>query len=155
MAIQRLIALARNPLARIPLACIVLSLTGQAWARGPLLLPENTPPNNLATLDADALRGKATRGDAAAAADLGALYAHGWKLRRDPAEAMRWLTRAVTLKNKQGRRELGLLLLRGDGVARDPERAVALLQEAAEAGDAMAAAGLGVAYADGDGTPRS
>ena len=115
-----------------------------AWARGPLLLPDSPAPN-LATLDTDALRAKAIKGDIAAAADLGTLYAHGWKLRRDPAEAIRWLTRAATLKNKPARRELGLLLLRGDGVARDPEQAVGLLTSAADSGDMVAAAALGAA----------
>ena len=84
-----------------------------------------------------------------------ALYAHGWKVPRDPVEAMHWLTQAATLKNRTGQRELGLLLLRGDGVARDPDRAVALLKQAAEAGDAVAAAALGVACASGDGVPQS
>src|SRR5664279_1631237 len=62
---------------RDALFCCLVVLTSPAWARGPLLLPESPPPN-LATLDTDALRTKATKGDAAAAADLGAVYAHGW-----------------------------------------------------------------------------
>src|ERR1700677_1374222 len=122
-------------------SCIVLSVTGQARARGPLLLPESTPPN-LTSIDPDALRDRATRGEAKAAADLGSLYAHGWKLPRDPVEAMRWLMRAADSKNRLAERELGLLLLRGDGVASDPERAVALLKLAAAAGDTTAATAL-------------
>jgi len=128
------------------LVCFALASSDPAWARGPLLLPDSPPPN-LATLDTDALRNRATRGDPAAEADLGAAYAHGWKVRRDPAEAMRWLLRAASAKNRTGRRELGLLLLRGDGAARDPDQAVTLLSAAAEAGDMVAAAALGAAFA--------
>src|SRR5271165_6640603 len=66
--------------------CLALLMTVPAWTRGPLLVSDSPPPPNIATLDIDGLRARATKGDAAAAADLGALYAHGWKLRRDPAE---------------------------------------------------------------------
>src|ERR1700677_832567 len=101
-------------------SCIVLSVTGQARARGPLLLPESTPPN-LTSIDPDALRDRATRGEAKAAADLGSLYAHGWKLPRDPVEAMRWLMRAADSKNRLAGGGLGLLLSPGGGGASDPE----------------------------------
>jgi hypothetical protein len=126
------------------LCSVLIFLTSQTLASGPLLLPETIPPN-LATIDPDALRTRASRGDGAAAADLGTLYAHGWKVPRDPAEAIRWLTRAISQKNKSAERELGLMLLRGDGVARDPERGVTLLQSAASGGDVTAEAAIGAA----------
>ena len=110
----------RSAIARFCIAtsCVALVLAGPARARGPLLLPDTSPPANVATLDIDGLRNKATHGDAGAAADLGAAYAHGWKVRRDPAEGLRWLTRSVSAKNRTGRRELGLMLWRGIRIAR-------------------------------------
>src|ERR1700735_1701362 len=145
---------AQTMLRLIAVTCLLSACVAPAWANGPLLLPDTTPPNP-AALDIDGVRAKATKGDAAAAADLGAAYAHGWKVRRDTAEGVRWLTRAVTAKNRSARREMGLLLLRGDGVARDPERAVAMLTAAADGGDPIAAAALGAAFANGDGVPQS
>ena len=133
---------------------LFLALIGVSEARGPLFLPDSPQPN-LATIDIEALRKKAAANDAPAMADLGLAYAHGWKARRDPAEAVRWLNRAVAARNRLGRRELGLLLLRGEGVARDPERGVELLRLAAEAGDMTAAAALGAAHGNGEGTPRN
>ena len=100
----------------IACSCIALSLAGPAWARGPLLLPDSTPPN-LATIDPDSLRARATHGEAAAAADLGTLYAHGWKLRRDPAEAMRWLMHAADAEEQARPAGAWPVAAAGDGVA--------------------------------------
>ena len=42
------------------LICFLTVSTSPVWARGPLLLPDSPPPN-LATLDTEALRAKATK----------------------------------------------------------------------------------------------
>src|ERR1700761_5583712 len=97
---------------------------------------------------------KALDGDAASAAELGKIYAHGSGAPHDVAEAMRWLTRAADLGSNEARRELGLLLVRGDGTQKDADHAAMLLRQAAEAGDPKAQAALGVMYAYGDGVPQ-
>ncbi len=77
-------------------------------------------------------------GNARAQAEVGACFAAGLGVTRDPALALKWLTLAAEAGDPAGRRHLAHAYFRGDGVPENPARAAGLYRQAADAGDAEA-----------------
>src|SRR6476469_5956417 len=79
----------------------VLLATPLLIAAAPVRTPAPAPDARAyeaASQQFDDIYHRAMAGEADAQAELGRAYAHGWVVRRDINEAMRWLTKAV----KQG-----------------------------------------------------
>ncbi len=107
------------------------------------------PDDGMARAEAAARRGDhagalalwgplAHAGNPRAQARVGACFAAGLGVARDPGLAVKWLTLAAEAGDPAGCRELAHAHFRGDGVPEDPRRAAALYRQAAEAGDAEA-----------------
>ena len=105
------------------------------------------PDDGMARAEAAARRGDhagalalwgplAHAGNPRAQARVGACFAAGLGVARDPGLAVKWLTLAAEAGDPAGCRELAHAHFRGDGVPEDPRRAAALYRQAAEAGDA-------------------
>ncbi|MBC9175709.1 tetratricopeptide repeat protein [Pseudoroseomonas ludipueritiae] len=82
----------------------------------------------------------ARAGDARAQSNIGACFAEGMGVERNPALALTWLTLAAEAGYPAGQRNLAALYLQGggDAVEADPAHAAALYRQAAEQGDAQA-----------------
>lgn len=80
----------------------------------------------------------AQSGVARAQNNVGACFAEGLGIERDPALALRWLTLAAEAGDPVGRRNLAALYFKGEGVDQDHARAAELYRAAAEVGDAPA-----------------
>ncbi len=98
---------------------------------------------------------RATAGDPAAQHDLGMLHLSGNGVKRDPAEAARWLERAAKEGQPNAQFNLGVMYRDGNGVKEDQQVAVFWFQSAAEQGFARAQHNLAIAYARGSGAPKS
>ncbi|CAH1651008.1 conserved hypothetical protein [Hyphomicrobiales bacterium] len=70
--------------------------------------------------------------------NIGACFAEGLGVARDPALALRWLTLAAESGDPVGQRNLAALHFKGDGVAQNDDEALRLYRLAAEQGDAPA-----------------
>ena len=90
-------------------------------------------PVALSTIDA--LRARATQGDADAQFELGVKYAAGSDVRTNDKEAAKWFTSAARQGNVQAEQMLGDFYLLGRGVPKDLVRAYAWSAKAAAAGD--------------------
>ena len=77
-------------------------------------------------------------GVARAQNNIGACFAEGLGVERDPGLAFRWLTLAAEGNDPVGQRNLASLYFRGEGVEQDYRRAAELYRRAAEQGDAPA-----------------
>ena len=78
-------------------------------------------------------------GVARAQNNIGACFAEGLGVARDPALALNWLTLAAEAGDPVGQRNLAALYFKGEGVEQDYGRAAELYRAAAEAGDAPGA----------------
>lgn len=67
--------------------------------------------------------------------NIGACFAEGLGVARDPALALRWLTLAAESGDPVGQRNLAALHFKGDGVAQNDDEALRLYRLAAEQGD--------------------
>ena len=99
------------------------------------------------------LQAAAEAGSAAAQYDLGARYADGRAVTRDPRLAAAWLGKAADQGLAPAQYRLAMLYEKGTGVVQDKPRARALYTAAAEAGNPRAMHNLAVMLADGDGHP--
>ncbi|WP_442864930.1 tetratricopeptide repeat protein [Bosea sp. NBC_00550] len=70
--------------------------------------------------------------------NIGACFAEGLGIERDPALAVRWLTLAAEGGDPVGQRNLAALHFKGEGVAQSDDEALRLYRLAAEQGDAPA-----------------
>lgn len=70
--------------------------------------------------------------------NIGACFAEGLGVARDPALALRWLTLAAESGDPVGQRNLAALHFKGEGVAQSDDEALRLYRLAAEQGDAPA-----------------
>lgn len=70
--------------------------------------------------------------------NIGACFAEGLGVERDPALALRWLTLAAESGDPVGRRNLAALHFKGEGVDQSDAEAMRLYRLAAEQGDAPA-----------------
>lgn len=81
----------------------------------------------------------AQAGEPRAQSNIGACFAEGMGVPRDPAMALKWLTLAADAGFAPGQRNLATLFLKGgEGLDPDPARAAILYRQAAEQGDAQA-----------------
>src|SRR5476651_976969 len=74
-------------------------------------------------------------GVARAQNNIGACFAEGLGVQRDPALALRWLSLAAENRDPVGQRNLAALYFKGEGVEQDYARAAELYRAAAESGD--------------------
>jgi TPR repeat protein len=70
--------------------------------------------------------------------NVGACFAEGLGVERDPVLALRWLTLAAENRDPVGQRNLAALYFKGEGVEQDYQRAAELYLAASEAGDGPA-----------------
>ncbi len=97
----------------------------------------------------------AEKGDVRAQFNIGYLYANGWGVQRDYAEAIEWYRKAADRGLAIAQHFLGMAYANGDGVRADPVEAAKWLTRAAEQGYPPAQLVLGIAYANGLGVPRN
>lgn len=121
-----------------------------AFLRGMLYVRAKQPERG-ATLLAQA----AEQGQGEAQNALAMLYMSGEGVRKDEAQAVRWLTTAAEAQVATAQSNLGYLYLSGQGVPRDPARAAELLRQAAGKGVAEAQHNLGWIHQTGEGVPRN
>jgi len=115
------------------LACCLAVTACAPWAPPPgagrdaaALLPET--------------RAAAQQGDAAAQYNLGRMYANGWNVARDDAQAAAWLRKAAEQGFALAQNGLGLMYAQGRGVGKDDAQAVFWYRQAAAQGLAEAQA---------------
>ncbi len=92
----------------------------------------------------------AQAGVARAQNNIGACFAEGLGVERDPDLAFRWLTLAAEGNDPVGQRNLASLYFRGEGVEQDYRRAAELYRKAAEQDDAPAQDMLSWMLLEGD-----
>jgi hypothetical protein len=96
----------------------------------------------------------AEAGYPAAMNSLGAAYANGEGVARDPAQAILWWRKGSDVGNSDAMSRLAFAYERGIGVERDVPAAMTWWRKAAETGDGFAMNRLGLAYANGFGFQR-
>lgn len=96
----------------------------------------------------------AEQGQGEAQNALAMLYLSGDGVRKDEAQAVRWLTIAAEAQVATAQSNLGYLFLSGHGVARDPVWAAELLRQAAGKGVVEAQHNMGWMYQQGEGVPQ-
>ena len=97
------------------------------------------------------LKAKAEAGDADSQFHLGRAYSH---IKRDDAEAARWVEKAAQQGHLEAQSNIGYLYSAGQGVPRDAERAMSWWLKAGEAGFVQAQFNLAIAYLEGKLVPR-
>jgi TPR repeat protein len=70
--------------------------------------------------------------------NVGACFAEGLGVGRDPQRALQWLSASAAAGDRVGQRNCAALYFKGDGVAQDYPQALALYRAAAEKGDGPA-----------------
>lgn len=91
----------------------------------------------------------AERDYAPAQVNLGVLYANGWGVPRNYAQALYWFNRAAAQHYARSYYNLGILFLEGTGVRRDYEQALRYFRLGAASGDTSAQTNLGYMYDQG------
>ena len=107
---------------------------------------------------ATALKGfrfHAEQGDVAAQTNLGILYANGWGVARNDAEAVRWYRKAARQGYANAQTNLGVMYDHGRGVRQDLAEALRLYRLAAAQGEPYAQNNFGNMYANGRGVARN
>jgi TPR repeat protein len=74
--------------------------------------------------------------------NLGAMYANGAGVTKDPTEAVSWYRKAADAGDTQGMNNLGIAYLNGVGAPRDKAEALRWYRKAADLGDDRAKASL-------------
>src|SRR5262249_56421924 len=92
-------------------------------------------------------------GIARAQSNVGACFAEGLGVARDPALALRWLTLAAEAGDPVGQRNLAAAYFKGEGAAQDFARAAELYRAAAQQGDGSAQDMLSWMLLEGDCIP--
>jgi V8-like Glu-specific endopeptidase len=96
----------------------------------------------------------AEKGDARAQFNIGYMYANGWGVQRDVAEAVKWYRKAAEQGLEVAQHYLGLAYNNGDGIERDDAEAARWFSRAAEQGFSRAQLVLGHMYLHGEGVPK-
>ena len=97
----------------------------------------------------------ANQGDSAAQNNVGTMYAYGFGVPINYAEAAYWYRLAANQGNAGAQQALGEHYLNGEGVPQDYAEAMRWLRRAADQGDGAAQYDLGVMYANGEGVPEN
>mgnify|MGYP002397836563 CR=1 FL=1 len=92
----------------------------------------------------------AQRGNVVAQSNIGYRYITGSGVRRNPQEAVKWLTKAVEQGDIEALVNLGLIYKNADGVSRDRAKAQNYFLTAAEQGNTRAQSLLGAMLGDQD-----
>jgi V8-like Glu-specific endopeptidase len=100
------------------------------------------------------LRDLAEKGDARAQFNIGCMYANGWGVPRNNAEAVKWYHSAANQGLAIAQHFLGIAYAYGDGVEPDVVEAAKWFRRAAEQGHPPAQFVLGVLHLDGKGVPK-
>ena len=82
---------------------------------------------------------------------LGWMYANGYGVKKDEAEAVKWYRKAADQNDADAQRNLGIMYDKGEGVKQDKVEAAKWFRKAAEQNDANAQLNLGYIYANGIG----
>ena len=101
------------------------------------------------------LRRNAGKGGAEAMYELGRHYQHGWCVKKDEAEAVKWFRLATEHGHAYAMYDLGKCYRKGTGVERNDAEAVKWYALAAEHGCAYAMYDLGECYRKGTGVERN
>lgn len=96
----------------------------------------------------------ANQGDAIAQNRLGEMYASGWNVQRDSAQAVVWFRKSAEQGNAEGEYNLGVMYKTGQGVPQDYTQAIIWIRQAAAQRHALALNNLGWMYAHGEGVPH-
>ncbi|MCH7806877.1 MAG: sel1 repeat family protein [Proteobacteria bacterium] len=97
----------------------------------------------------------ANKGNPAAQSMLGLMYANGWGVPENDAEAVRWYRLAADQGYVKAQYNLGYMYANGEGVPENDAEAVRWYRLAAGQGYAAAQFTLGVMYANGLGVPEN
>jgi len=109
---------------------------------------------NMKEWDIKKLQEHAENGEADAQFNLGARYAKGCGVGRDPKKAIEWYTRAAEQGHTAAQFNLGAYYAYGSGVEQDSKKAVEWFIRAAKRGDAFAQNSLGSCYLQGEGVAK-
>src|SRR6266571_6010093 len=101
------------------------------------------------------LKEVAYAGNVNAQVQLGVIYLTGDGVRKDDAEAVKWLRKAADQDNPVAERFLAEMYFKGRGVPADNAEAAKWLRLAAEQGDPQSQHNLAVLYTQGLGVPRN
>src|SRR5882762_5340089 len=101
------------------------------------------------------LKEMAAAGDVKSQVQLGLTFLTGDGVRKDDAEAVKWLRKAADQDNPVAERYLAEMYFKGRGVPADNAEAAKWLRLAAEQGDAQSEHNLAVLYTQGLGVPRN
>ena len=85
---------------------------------------------------------------------LGWMYANGYGVKKDEAEAVKWYRKAADQNDADAQRNLGVMYEKGRGVKKNEAEAVKWYRKAAEQGNAGGQRNLGVMYEKGRGLEK-
>jgi TPR repeat protein len=85
----------------------------------------------------------ASKGIESSQLNLGALYANGWGVKKNPTMAANWFRKAMEQNNHAARFNLGVMQYHGLGLAKNKTEAIKLISKAALDGHGGAAKWLG------------
>jgi TPR repeat protein len=102
--------------------------------------------NNAREQDFEAVKRAAEQGSADAQFNLGVMYAKGFGVTQDYAEAMKWYKQAAEQGYVPAQYNLGMMYDKGLGIARNDAEAVKWYRNAAEQGLVLAQNNLGWMY---------
>jgi len=118
-----------------------------------LLLTALLTPGAFAVSDFDENMAAAVRGNAAGQYNLGIMYANGYGVPENDAEAVRWYRKAADQGYVEAQYNLATMYAEGEGVPENDSEAVKWYRKAANQGYATAQHNLGHRYDEGDGVP--
>ena len=96
----------------------------------------------------------AEKGDARAQFNIGYMYAKGWGVQKELAEAVKWYRKAAEEGLEIAQHYLGLAYINGEGVVPNDAEAAKWFKRAAEQGFSRSQYMLGAMYLDGRGVPK-
>ena len=134
----------------VALVAGALSWNLRMLLEGPRSEPE---PAALASGQFAEILKRAEKSDPDAEHEVAAMYAHGYGVTKNEAEARKWLERAAQHGNVSAEYEFGIALRDGRGAVQDYARAIGWIRSAAESGHGPAEFALGVMYRAGTGVP--
>jgi TPR repeat protein len=100
------------------------------------------------------LKEQALGGNAKAQLSLGMIYAAGYAVQKDEAEALHWYRRAAEQGDAEAQYDVARAYAKGEGVPQDSKEAFRWAQPSAQQGYPQAEYSLGFSYDVGEGVPR-